>query len=1123
MRQQGVNQFDKGLNLDTNPITVDNHTLTGALNATMITMNGNELVLQNDMGNGRVDQAQLPEGYVPVGMQEYGGIVYVASYNPLEEKSQIGCFPSPQRNIPSSENGSNKELQALQSFINDKGYIEKISERILLIGDNDIIRPGDKFLITTSDINNYDSNYITLRVLVVNEDGSSIDITDDLTANNNGTTFPFLYNMENVNEEDYSVYKNKTPGKIYLEAQLIIPAYINTVISASKNDNNEVTLTITPSAYDLPDGETEVPWDKNSLSYYLEYSKNGQQAIPCDINNGKFIISELHESDRLSYTIYPVYTYTENGPKGKVVSLKRENSINIGEIGNGEVEFTTFRYYNNIASGTFVFDYGINAHIDTFEGQENYQLKEFYIEYYSVEDVINNTANIAKRINLNTNNYFGVYTTIIPYNADFNLGEHYIARLCTVVGFSSNSNNDKTTYSKWYSVITSSITNQLYLETFENMIEIENVEPKIFKLDCQSEISRELINEGQSEVTVPGSNITPVLTESPFNSFSPEEQQSTIQNFRIKNETRKTGNIRYKHIITTKVLQSRDNNDNIKLPYNITARTTPEYIVDPVCNAIINTFGTLNDNTVSGFDNSTISNTAPSGTDHINSVWYSLNNNEVTLNYILYSQYFAKLLKASGIGDSVDDYKFIITTTASAFLPYTPSYQQTLTGQLQLENILGPLVNIQTNNGKITDLSTYHLTYTLSTLNWDLRNNSNKYVGIYTGAYAQAGFPPTDNSLWNEVFISEISPISQLPQWSNISSSITGVFSNTLRLQSQPAILMWVSTGDYHSALYPLYFGGEEDRIFDYSIPLMPDSTGTYYVLNQFMKHCQMIIPIEECFNEIYLCQPDQEMTFNYWIGSTEDYIYTKPYQLTTNYKVRVTSNPIPRIDGYYDDYNVLNNNSITFDNKNLYLPKFRLKIYSKEQEYSDTFSSPDQSVRNSQFLSMTTAPTFDTCAIILDSTGKHFVRNAYTSDGEAIGFNPNHVYIRKNGYGSNTQLMDIENNDLTSVTESYGYYIAKALKELKLKVSNDSERKIIVVNPSRCSKVEATNYWLGEAFNANDYDHNRSARQKLEQIARNYILDLQLFCSDENDDTYLFKRFNYPYHSAGWHRVPEL
>jgi hypothetical protein len=39
------------------------------------------------MGNARVDQAQLPEGYVPVGMKEHGGVVYVASYNPLKGES----------------------------------------------------------------------------------------------------------------------------------------------------------------------------------------------------------------------------------------------------------------------------------------------------------------------------------------------------------------------------------------------------------------------------------------------------------------------------------------------------------------------------------------------------------------------------------------------------------------------------------------------------------------------------------------------------------------------------------------------------------------------------------------------------------------------------------------------------------------------------------------------------------------------------------------------------------------------------------------------------------------------------------------------------------------------------
>ena len=105
MKQQESNQFDKGMSLDTNPIAMDNHTLSGALNATMITMNGNELVLQNDMGNARVETAYLPDGFVPVGMKEYGGIVYVASYNPISDQSQIGSFPSPERNISNEDAG----------------------------------------------------------------------------------------------------------------------------------------------------------------------------------------------------------------------------------------------------------------------------------------------------------------------------------------------------------------------------------------------------------------------------------------------------------------------------------------------------------------------------------------------------------------------------------------------------------------------------------------------------------------------------------------------------------------------------------------------------------------------------------------------------------------------------------------------------------------------------------------------------------------------------------------------------------------------------------------------------------------------------------------------------------
>jgi hypothetical protein len=68
--------------MDLNPLTTPNNVLTNCLNGTILTYNGNEYLLQNDMGNGRVESAYLPAGYVPVGVTEFGGIIYVVSYNP---------------------------------------------------------------------------------------------------------------------------------------------------------------------------------------------------------------------------------------------------------------------------------------------------------------------------------------------------------------------------------------------------------------------------------------------------------------------------------------------------------------------------------------------------------------------------------------------------------------------------------------------------------------------------------------------------------------------------------------------------------------------------------------------------------------------------------------------------------------------------------------------------------------------------------------------------------------------------------------------------------------------------------------------------------------------------------
>ena len=46
MKQEATNTFGEGIIMDLNPLTTPNNVLTSALNATMITYNGNEFVLQ---------------------------------------------------------------------------------------------------------------------------------------------------------------------------------------------------------------------------------------------------------------------------------------------------------------------------------------------------------------------------------------------------------------------------------------------------------------------------------------------------------------------------------------------------------------------------------------------------------------------------------------------------------------------------------------------------------------------------------------------------------------------------------------------------------------------------------------------------------------------------------------------------------------------------------------------------------------------------------------------------------------------------------------------------------------------------------------------------------------------
>lgn len=311
MKKEAVNTFSEGLIMDLNPLTTPPNVMTSCLNGTIITYNGNEFVLQNDMGNGRVETAYLPAGYVPIGIKEHGGIIYVASYNPLTNKGQIGSFPSPERNISSNEISQMAKTISPSSFISGGSFSTIYKLNLFEGSDNLVLRSGDKFSIvisgamngqpvTPNELRKYISNYlntqngkvispknkaITLKACVIDANNNLRDITpqlkridvngrtystiqfDDsdtqLFKENSGfyalpTEFNNIPGTDNLDEyrknKTLNVYNNKVFGELYIVATLNTIQRIDFSISGSKDKNVANLQLMMTYYYNCPDG-----------------------------------------------------------------------------------------------------------------------------------------------------------------------------------------------------------------------------------------------------------------------------------------------------------------------------------------------------------------------------------------------------------------------------------------------------------------------------------------------------------------------------------------------------------------------------------------------------------------------------------------------------------------------------------------------------------------------------------------------------------------------------------------------------------------------------------------------------------------------------------------------------
>lgn len=275
------NTFGDGLLMDFAPDNTQATCLTHALNATLLTMNGNELSLQNDMGNGRVETAYLPEGYIPVGTCEFGDIIYIVSYNPITNKSQIGCFPSPERNISSKELSGIKTTFNLEEFTKSTefGFRETISNSVKKVIYDNSLNPGDKFIIHSGNIHDNISRIsdygnkshiigafpkqFKINVVAIEDSGkinylnNDLKWYDDFYINQESTSNfnkPDIDSYRNILSSGYSVFQSKVSGKLAILIELERIQNFNSTYEVLKNKNVTKTIestTVNCQQYDI--------------------------------------------------------------------------------------------------------------------------------------------------------------------------------------------------------------------------------------------------------------------------------------------------------------------------------------------------------------------------------------------------------------------------------------------------------------------------------------------------------------------------------------------------------------------------------------------------------------------------------------------------------------------------------------------------------------------------------------------------------------------------------------------------------------------------------------------------------------------------------------------------------
>lgn len=394
MQKEAVNTWSQGLISDLNPLSTPNEVMTDCINGTITTFNGNEFSLQTDAGNVKLDKIKLEKGFIPLGMKEYGGVMYIASYNPITKDCEIGSFPStktiydnlddnkkPHYSTDDLNNPIDKISINLSSLIDSNGNPIKITDDFFKIyKDNEELdekellqlNPGDQYKIkyNTTNIlandlisdNNKNRKLFKIKYYIKSKDGTLKQITkDDIGITN--TTDPL---------KGFTYFKSTSPGVLsvsYEPESLDIFNIINIVNTNEDKSSSSISTSIYGNSNSLN------KFKGIKLILYKEENDTKTKllekylSLKDEVNNKlNFIINNLEPSKTYVYEFIPFSKYNyfiDKKQIRKVITDTKLSSI--------DKTVTVFKYFSDIDNDSLLIQFDYNT---------NKEYLDLYLELY---------------------------------------------------------------------------------------------------------------------------------------------------------------------------------------------------------------------------------------------------------------------------------------------------------------------------------------------------------------------------------------------------------------------------------------------------------------------------------------------------------------------------------------------------------------------------------------------------------------------------------------------------------------------------------------------------------------------------------------------------------------------